>query len=694
MARNDLAQARASQKSPFSGLNNTTTRPQTYSKFSLPQNIVDTKSAVNSGAFFSNDITKATLPKGKLTFKDNLFGTSTPSPLRGGQPTFQPLMAGTQIPGPTFSSETSKGGGQTFDNDAALADLQRQATEQSSQQIMGEGEQVAAGGSESGGTGTNGAGAGGYTPPGFSPIEEGAGAQEGVDTGQPSPGGVQAQPFTQGGGALTAGGEGTQSKFQKGFNQALASMGDTGIVSGGVGGAGGGVSGAQGASLVQQYSPTKSNTLASMFVQTDPVLTSLVSSLQQYMDTVSQRASLTETYNQLIKNSGVEALDMELLDIKNVIDGNEEMLRDEITKAGGTANEGQIQALKISRNKQLIKNFNKLLNLRNSKEKYLSLAISLEAQDRQSADTRFNNVFNMGMQIADYQQKMQTNAINQMKWNVDKMGFDGLYNSTGGDPYTIDLVEQTLGLPRGGLVSSANQAMQARAQAKQEKELDVKYKQAQISNIYSEIAQRNADNTMVFDPMGKLMVKPKEAMKINKELVNSYAYKALTKAKDSLQYLKQFESTFNKTGATSAVFSPRQNAKLKAEYNTAILNLKEFFNLGVLNGPDEAILRSVLPDPTNRSAALSVLSLGIYKPSAATKAGIDNMNKMIEASLDDRFKSLSSQYGDYSPYSVNGLRDLNRVYVEQKAKLDPNIQQLISENPDLTADDILMIISQ
>ena len=67
---------------------------------------------------------------------------------------------------------------------------------------------------------------------------------------------------------------------------------------------------------------------------------------------------------------------------------------------------------------------------------------------------------------------------------------------------------------------------------------------------------------------------------------------------------------------------------------------------------------------------------------------------MIETSIDDRYKSLSSQYGDYSSYSVNGLKDLNRVYIEQKAKLNPDIQRLISENPDLTPDDILIILTQ
>src|SRR3990167_2291506 len=619
-----------------------------------------------------------------------------------------PVSRGGLAPAPatTTTRTTTK---PAFDNEAALAGLQRQAAAnnalyESQQQQIQEAPIIseAEGGGEvgvyapRGGSGTTGAGAGGYTPPGLSPIEE-----EGVDTEQPTPGSVQAQPFTnpQGSGAIAGGAGGTQpqtlaSKYESGFNAANAALGATG-------GGTGGITSAQGASLVNQYSPSKPNTPASIFVQSDPFIEGLVSAWQQFIAPQNQRASLADTYNQMLKDSGVQAIDMELVNSKRIIEGTIDDIRAEITAVGSFATESQVSALTNSRNKSLIRNYNPLPDARNAKEKYLQTAIQLEQADRQAADQRFESAFSMGLQIANYGRLMKQDAIEAFDRTRSAIGWGGILQGTQGDPYAISLIEKAYGLPANGLRFAAQQEAQAKLQAQQqaqlnvqEQQLDMKYKQAQISNIYSEIAQRNADNTMVFDPFGKLMVKPQEAMKINKEMVGSDAYKALTKAKDSLQFLKQFEDTFSKTGGTSAVFSPRQNAKLKAEYNATILNLKEFFNLGVLNGPDEAILRSVLPDPTNRSAALSVLSLGIYKPSAATKAGIDNMNKMIEASLDDRFKSLSSQYGDYSPYSVNGLRDLNRVYVEQKAKLDPNIQQLISENPDLTADDILMIISQ
>ena len=218
--------------------------------------------------------------------------------------------------------------------------------------------------------------------------------------------------------------------------------------------------------------------------------------------------------------------------------------------------------------------------------------------------------------------------------------------------------------------------------------LDMRYKQAQIAKIESELGGGgilNPSNNKII-PSGAV------ARKINKEVADSDAYKAITKGQDSLQFLGNFEELFNKVGATSAVFSPRQNSDLASRYNPAILNLKEFFNLGVLNGPDESILRKVLPDPTGRSAALTGGSLGIYLPSAATKSGLVNMKKMIETTLDERFSSLQTQYGDYDSDSIDAMRDATRKYVKQKAMLNPKIAQLVEDHPEYTPEEILQVI--
>ena len=242
------------------------------------------------------------------------------------------------------------------------------------------------------------------------------------------------------------------SKFEKGFKDALGAgekVSDTGD---------------GGAKIVNQYASGKKNDLTSTFIQGDEYIGGLMTSLQEFMDPKNQRTSLADTYKQMLKDSGVEAIDMELINTKKVIEGSEDDIRTEITKAGGFATDSQVLALTNARNKQLIKNYNTLLETRNAKEKYLQTAIGLEAQDRQAADQRFESMFNMGMQIANYQQQMTNNARTQAQWLASNIGFDGLYDATGGDKFAQGLIEQTLGLPQGGLLNAATQARTLRQQ--------------------------------------------------------------------------------------------------------------------------------------------------------------------------------------------------------------------------------------
>lgn len=218
-------------------------------------------------------------------------------------------------------------------------------------------------------------------------------------------------------------------------------------------------------------------------------------------------------------------------------------------------------------------------------------------------------------------------------------------------------------------------------------------KQARIDNINSEIAKRKAENKPVFlDVEGKVVVDRTEAQKISKELVNNDAYKAIQKSKDSLAYLKNFKEAFDKYGSTSAVFDPVKNSELKSKYNAATLQLKEFFNLGVLNGPDLSIIQGVLPNPTDTSNLRKAVQLGTYQPGTATKSGLDSMYKMVETTLDDRYKSIKTQYNAYSPQAVAGLADANRIYIEQKSFLNPSIKALVDENPNLSDEEIISIM--
>lgn len=201
--------------------------------------------------------------------------------------------------------------------------------------------------------------------------------------------------------------------------------------------------------------PEQGQTPADVFTQTDPYLGSIVKQWQDYMSPQNQRASLTDEYKKLTKDAGIETLNTDLINMKNVIDGSEDDIRNEITKAGGFATESQIQALTSSRNKQLVKNYNTLLETRNSKQDYVNTMINLTEKDRSEADSRFDKNMNFSMQLLTYRDKMQDNARSSYQKIIDNVGYKGLLGMTDGSPYYQNMVETTLGLGKGGLTKLA-----------------------------------------------------------------------------------------------------------------------------------------------------------------------------------------------------------------------------------------------
>lgn len=190
----------------------------------------------------------------------------------------------------------------------------------------------------------------------------------------------------------------------------------------------------------------------------------------------------------------------------------------------------------------------------------------------------------------------------------------------------------------------------------------------------------------VLDARGKIVLPKDDSARLNKELVSGGAYQAINKSIDSLEYLNNFETLFNKYGSTSSKVSPFENRELKSAYNAAVLNLKEFFNLGVLNGPDLEQIQGILVNPTDR-AAVNVFATKQTKDSLAV------MKQNIEDTLDNRFADISAQYSDYSPESITSLRRAQESYIKAKAQLNPRVAQFISENPNLEIADVIEVIA-
>jgi hypothetical protein len=73
-----------------------------------------------------------------------------------------------------------------------------------------------------------------------------------------------------------------------------------------------------------------------------------------------------------------------------------------------------------------------------------------------------------------------------------------------------------------------------------------------------------------------------------------------TNLKDAITNYKSALKGFS----TLDMVNPNARASMGNAYNNMMLQAKEAYNLGVLNGPDYAILQSVVKDPTNPSAML------------------------------------------------------------------------------------------
>lgn len=176
-----------------------------------------------------------------------------------------------------------------------------------------------------------------------------------------------------------------------------------------------------------------------------------------YKSSLSQQQTLQEQYKQMETESGLPALKTEAMNMKNVIEGTESDIRNEITKAGGFATESQVLALTGARNKSLIQNYNKLTDQIANVQNHLDTMIGLSKEDKANALEQYKTQLDYDKTVADYTQKFTSNAVDAYNKVIDKAGYAGLYSATGGDPHTINLVEKTLGLAAGSLAQLATQ---------------------------------------------------------------------------------------------------------------------------------------------------------------------------------------------------------------------------------------------
>lgn len=203
------------------------------------------------------------------------------------------------------------------------------------------------------------------------------------------------------------------------------------------------------------------------------------------MSTEGQGKSLVQQYQDFTSQLGIPALNTELMNMKNIIDGTEDDVRNEVTKAGGTATESQILAMSSARNKTLIQNYNNLLQTRSDAMQQVQTLVGLSAQDREYASQQIDRQLNFDQQQVDFQQKALTNAQNAIQNSIATYGAKSVLQQAlaSGDSTAVSRINQ--------IMSSSGVPFDITTAAKAPPSLDDQLKQAQISNIYSEIGARN-----------------------------------------------------------------------------------------------------------------------------------------------------------------------------------------------------------
>lgn len=331
---------------------------------------------------------------------------------------------------------------------------------------------------------------------------------------------------------------------------------------------------------VQAFTPTQQPDTGptDALIASDPGMTSLFKGINDLLSSQNQTSSLMDDYNKLYKQSGLADINAEIIDADTIINGTEDDIRNEIQTAGGFGTESQVQAMTLSRNKNLLKRYNQLVQMKTDATNQLNTLSQLNQQDKQMAqqkvDTQISAMFNM----ANFRQTALQNTRSQQQFMIQTMGADGYYASVSQDPRQLAIAEQILGVSPGGLQKVAQQAAQARVLDTQAKQASINASNASTANAYSNIAKNRYD-------MNQDTVKAQAAAKASVETTDN-----------ALTAIKTAKSQVGSSGLSNSLF-------------------------GWIGGTGEANLRSTLKTIQGGLALDQLAALKANSPSGASGLG-------------------------------------------------------------------------
>lgn len=200
------------------------------------------------------------------------------------------------------------------------------------------------------------------------------------------------------------------------------------------------------------------------YMKMNPVMKTIYDQITQALSTTNTSVSLADEYKKAFSDvnnpagtPGESLSDEQLkyMNIKRIMDGTEDDIRNEITKAGGFATESQVAAIAGARNKVLLKQAQQIQDSMNLKQDYVDHLLDFSQKDRDQIGKDLDRKLNLEGKLMDIQDKMTNAATENYKNIINKNGFQGLYAGLNGNPTAIAAAEKALGLPAGGLAKES-----------------------------------------------------------------------------------------------------------------------------------------------------------------------------------------------------------------------------------------------
>lgn len=496
--------------------------------------------------------------------------------------------ASTAAPTPSGRDELPAGiAYQTYNPDGSV-----RSSETAAQKSAQESSDIASGKETPIGVGGEITGAQAVNPVSSAPIPPTTPTNTPVDTSQPSPSTVNATPYTG-----TSQPAGDASSATSAGQQALTAANASGTPA------------PQSAGVGMSAATTALNnaTASQGYVAPPPVVQAYTDATQKLTDDYNkamssqgQGESLVQQYQDFTSQLGIPALNTELMNMKNIIDGTEDDIRNEVTKAGGFATDSQVLAMTNARNKTMIQNYNNLLQTRSDMQQQVQTMVGLAAQDRTYMSAQIDRQLNFDQQQVSFADKALTNAQSSIQQSIATYGAASVYRQAlaTGDPTAVARINATLG---GGFDLKTAAATPT---------LDEQVKQANIAQSYAAIAASNSTVDKNNYDMNQTAV-AKENTKIQAAQTASDVMDKISEATKQLNIDGMTGGNLSAGIGALTSFVPGTPAKNLADTIDTIKSNLTLTNLAQLkaNSPTGASGFGALSDTEGRTLATSVASL-------------------------------------------------------------------------------------